>query len=312
MNIFVCKLTPKSSIHIGEREEWLESTESYIHSDTLFSAFCHSFLLLYGEENLEKLLSEFIEGNPPFLISSAFPWWKGKYYFPVPLNQIPEKKELKKIEFVAQSDFEKILSGEKLSDEMDTIPRITTGDVSKPWNNTEVPRLLINRMNNMPGENFFYFGETLFTETSGLYFLINFLSNNIEKQFKSTINLLVEEGIGGDRSSGKGVFNKPEFYEMKLNVPNTEGVISLSLYYPQKDELSDIPSGYYELIERKGYIYSPWCQSLRKKSVRMFAEGSVFPSKKIGRVVDITPQLFTEHKIYRYGLAFSLPCILEV
>lgn len=62
------KLFFKSSIHLGERENFLESTDVIIHSDTLFSAFCNSYLLLYGEEKLNNLLSKFIEGSPPFIV----------------------------------------------------------------------------------------------------------------------------------------------------------------------------------------------------------------------------------------------------
>jgi CRISPR/Cas system CSM-associated protein Csm4 (group 5 of RAMP superfamily) len=46
----------------------------------------------------------------------------------------------------------------------------------------------------------------------------------------------------------------------------------------------------------------------------MFSEGSVFPGLKKGDMVDVSPDGYEKiygHKVYRYGLAFSLPCKLS-
>jgi len=312
------KLKPKSSLHLGIREGWTEGTETFIHSDTLFSAFCHSYLLLYGEKELKNLLDRFIKDSPPFLISSTFPFWDNEFYFPVPKNQIPEEKELKKVQFVVKEDFEKLLQGERLNQEMKTIPPLNTEEKSMPWKIQNVPHVSLSRFSNHPGEEFFHSGEVWFRKDAGLFFLINFVGKNFESKFKATMNLLVDEGIGGDRSSGKGFFEKPEFGETEIKFPEeVDGFLTLSLYFPQKGEISNLSQGFYELIERKGYIFSPSCQSLRRKSVRMFAEGSLFPKDKIkGELIDVTPDISEEvnlsHKVYRYGFPFSIPWKLEV
>ena len=57
------KLKLKSSIHLGQREGVLEETDTIVHSDTFFSAFCINYSLLYGERELEGLINEFKNGN---------------------------------------------------------------------------------------------------------------------------------------------------------------------------------------------------------------------------------------------------------
>lgn len=318
MKFLTCHLKPKGPFHLGERENWREGSSEFIHSDTLFSAFCHSYLLLYGRANLEELLDQFVSGNPPFLLSSAFPYWQGQYYFPVPKNQIPKTKEAKKIQFVEKKGFEELIKGAKLEEILPDIKSIpANAEPYFPWVKENVPRVSLSRYSNHPIEDggYFHFGLVFYQADTELFFLIKYNDTSIKKEFEAAIRLLADEGIGGDRSSGKGIFHPPVFSEIEISIPqNADGTISLSLYYPGNGELNEISEGFYELLERKGYIYSPYGMSLRRKSIRMFTEGSVFSAKspKIGKLVNVTPEIFTHHNIYRYGFIFGLPCKLEL
>lgn len=312
------KLKFISSFHSGEREGFFESTDVYIHSDTFFSAFCYSYLLLYGENKLNELLNKFLTDTPPFLISSAFPYWNNKLFFPVPLNQIPETdiKEIKKIKFIEKDGFEKLLNGNRIEEiykKYTTIPyKNEKGEIQTPYEIVVNPRISIDRLSNSPGENYFHFAEVFYKENSGLFFIVDFKDNSIEKEFMSTIRLLGDEGIGGDRTVGKGHYKIVSEEEINFILPtDTKYQISLSLYLPKEDEIIDLQKGYYEIIERKGYIYSVHCKSLRRKSVRMFKEGSVFSKGKKGKIIDVTPEIYNTHRIYRYGLSFPLPCKIE-
>lgn len=321
MRFKICKLKFKSSLHLGERENVREGTEVFIHSDTLFSAFCHSYLLLYGDKELEDLLARFIQGSELFRLSSAFPYWEDKLYFPVPKNQVPRNKKVKNIMFVEKTGFEQLLAGEQLEqifEKINTIPKqIDSPEAQEqetptaPWEDISVPRLELNRFSSHP-HRFFHLGEVYYRHNAGLFFLIDFREAGFEPKFKAALNLMAHEGIGGDRSTGKGLFSKPELSEIDFQLAPQEGSITLSLYLPKEKEIDRLDQGYYELIERKGYIYSPYCQNLRRKSVRMFTEGSVFDTNRSGRLADVTPQKLQKHKVYRYGLFFPLPCKLEV
>jgi CRISPR-associated protein Csm4 len=305
------KLRLKSSIHLGQREGVLEETDTIVHSDTFFSAFCINYSLLYGERELEGLINEFRNGNPPFIFSSLFPFWNEKIFLPIPLNQIPKEKDLKKLKFIEKEGFEELLNGEKienLKEKYKFIPDIDEKSEEKePWEIINNPRVGLSRIASHPGEAYFHFGEVFYKENAGLYFIVDFKDPSIESKFISTLRLMGDEGIGGDRTVGKGHFEilNKDGEEIEINQPqNSQNYILLSLYHPDVNEISDLKEGYYEIIERKGYIYSPYSKTLRKKSVKMFKEGSVFPSFKKGNIIDITPEIFTKHKIYKYGLAF--------
>lgn len=307
---FICvKLRPKGPIHVGERESWREGSKVYVPSDTIFSALCHCYSLLYGD--LESLLRPFLDGNPPFLISSAFPFFEDRYFFPVPKNQIPSEKSLKKIAFIELSGLEKLLRGSKLEEvarDAFTIP----GKVPV-YGYENVPRIGLNRMNSHPGENYFHFGQVTYFRDAGLFLLVRMIDESFSDRLRSLFFLMCHEGLGGDRSSGKGIFEKPEFSEMTIETVEAKGLYTLSTYSPRDEELIGLDAGFYDFEERKGYIYSPWNQSLRRKSVRLFMEGSVFPAnvQRTGRLVDVTPKVFTRHRVYRYGFLLSLPCVME-
>lgn len=309
MKYTLIKLKPKGAFHIGERENWREGSKTYIPSDTLFSALCHCYMLLYGE--VDSLLKGFFERNPPFLISSAFPYQQGNYFLPVPKNQIPKEKDTKKIQFVDTNGLIRLLLGEKLEDirgDIKTIPPF-------PWKIEDVPRVGLSRWTNHPGDRFFHFGQVICHEGAGLFLLMDFRDNHIKEGILASFNLLAHEGIGGDRTCGKGLFEKPEILEFELNTTSgADGLYSISIYCPLLEELTDIDKGFYELEDRKGYIYSPSGQSLRRRSIRAFSEGSVFPknNKRLGSLVDVTPDAFKAHKVYRYGFILSIPCKLEV
>lgn len=314
MKFTIIKLKPKSSFHIGDREGWREGSKPYIPSDTIFSALCHCYGLLY--DDLEDLLNAFVNGKPPFLITSAFPCSGNMYFFPVPRNQAPKEKALKKIKFIDLNGLEKVLSGKRIDDiaragDIKTIPSNKPSD--ELWKTEDVPRVGLSRWSNHPGENYFHFGQVWYKD-AGLFIIVDFKDVNFRERIVASFNLMVHEGIGGDRTCGKGVFHNPEISEIEIKLPSSPNAqYTLSLYFPRINELDGIEKGYYELESRKGYIYSPYSQSMRRRSVRMFSEGSIFPDniKRLGTIVDVTPELFTHHRVYRYGFMFSLPCHLE-
>jgi len=233
--------------------------------------------------------------------------------FPIPLNQFPREKETKRLLFIDKSGFERLIKGEQLDDvirsaEARTIPG---AHGEKPWAASDIPRVGLSRFSNHPGDRFFYFGHVRYDDDAGLFFLIVFRDSSFRKRFMATMNVMADEGIGGDRTSGKGLFHAPQYAEISLEVPASEGVVALSPCLPAKDELKTVTHGYYRLMDRRGYVYSPECRSLRRKSVRMCCEGSVFDKRVNGRVEDVTPELFQAHRVMRYGLCFSVPISLR-
>lgn len=317
MNFTACRLSFRSGLHLGERENWREGSGYLAHSDTLFGAFCHGYRLLYGEAELTRLLERFRGEEPPFLLSSAFPYWDETWYLPIPLCQMPQSKETKKIAFVGLPEWGRLTAGESLEalgSAAAMLPKLhCKPPQDKPWIVTDVPRVGLNRFTAHPDQNFFYFGETWFQEGAGLYFLFSVPDAQEDRRFRAVWRLLAHEGLGGDRSVGKGQFRPPEFVSLGIPTPTeSDHLVCLSLYYPGPGEILGLDQGYYDLVDRRGYIFSPTRQSFRRRPVRLFAEGSVFPCppERRGLLVDVTPESFDAHPVFRCGLAFTLPCRL--
>ncbi len=350
----VCKLKPKAHFHLGEKETILEKTSDYIHSDTLFSAICNAYRLLYGNEELETMLEGFMRHEPPFLFSSAFVYADDILVLPLPLSVDWDKymdrevieglnaerketdkidrfdllKRLKRVKFVSERIFRDLTKDERRIKEYINDRNIIQGilftdeeveglrkqfDVRenkdiKIWREREVPRVAIDRKTN--SSHIYHFGEVSFATDCGLYFLMDSRLKEYEKRVEATIRVLGDEGIGGDRTYGKGLF-KPEFDEIEVNMEPKNHFVTLSLFYPQEEELSKLKGRYYELITRGGWIYSMDAKNLRRRTVRMFSEGSVFSTESnsglYGGLADVKPEEFAEHEVYRYGYAFAVP-----
>lgn len=85
-------------------------TSGEIHSDTLFGALCWGYRNIYGNDSLQSLLEKFDGGEPPFILSSGFPWldYRGErtYFYPKPHIKFELWRDKDNIE--AQAKFNKL------------------------------------------------------------------------------------------------------------------------------------------------------------------------------------------------------------
>lgn len=333
-NTIVYKLKFCSPLHIAAHGVGYEQTEEVIHSDTLFSAIMSLWSSFYPEDDVERLCQ-----TPPFILSSAFPFKGRSCFFPRPFVRIGKPREmddsnigkkLKDVKYVSLPVFESILmgkSGELGFREEDTFQGgkfwdIWAGNnpdaVSPIFAEREVPRVTIDRY--ISASDIFYFSEIVFEEDAGLFFLVKFLEKEIRRKFEAILRLLGDEGIGGDKRMGKGLFSPDIDTGFEISLPRkANGFVCLSLYYPKEEEFSGgiLAGASYNLVSRTGWIHVPGAMSLKRQGVRMFSEGSVFGS--IGRsvygenprVLERTEELGLKHNIYRYGTAFTLPIVKE-
>ena len=352
--MIVWRLEPKAPFHLGEKEAVLEKTSDYIHSDTLFSAICNAYRLLYGNNELKEILEQFEASDPPFLISSAFFYADEVLTFPLPLSidwgeyvnggiieglnagreerkkidKFDLLKRLKGVKFVSENIFWRITEDEGgigdyindrniiqgilfTDDELGRLRKRFDEQGNKDvriWMKREVPRVVIDRKTGASG--IYHFGEVSFVNNCGFYFLMDLRKKEYERKVKAVIRVLGDEGIGGDRTYGKGLF-KSEFKDVEMNLKPKSHFITLSLYYPKGEEISMLRAGYYELMNRGGWIYSTDAKNLRRRTVRMFSEGSVFKAVKglelYGALANVKPEGIDLHKVYRYGYAFAVP-----
>jgi CRISPR-associated protein Csm4 len=125
------------------------------------------------------------------------------------------------------------------------------------------------------------------------------------------LDVLGDSGIGGERSGGHGQFIVS--HRQQLSRPDVRNgrFITLAHYNPLQGEKAVLNSGAaYNLVDRRGWMSSPDRSSLRRKSVKMVAAGGVLRAipgqARYGRLVDVTPEDFDIHKVWRYGYAFPI------
>jgi len=334
----------RSPTHFGEIGIGLEQTSERVRSDTLFSAWVSAYARVFGSSGIEQLLTNFTANpeHPPFRVSSTFIYRRQGEgfidYLPKPIEKpigypdpdLPIAKPYRKSNYLPLSIWRQWYQDNGFDATCDFQQLIN--DYKAAFRPYELPKVAIDRTTR--ATNFYHTGLVQFAwepgtaasqntvnSLAGLYFLLQFPSANdeLEVQLRMALELLGEEGLGGERSSGAGRFqvmdwgDLPEDWQSLINFAdgNHHALISLFWQHPlPPDYLAD--SARYVLQERGGWIASPSGRQLRRKKVHMFAEGSVFPQVPGGCLANVTPQQFTAHHIYRSGVALSLPIKLAV
>ena len=313
------KLRFKGPIHLGEVGVGLENISTFIaHSDTLWAAIVSTWSRLYG--NPDELLPDSESWNPPFLISSAWPFVEDTFYFPRPFSQLPVRlntieysylKKLKKTTLLDQKTFEKWISGETIA--KDTIEELICRieNLKKHVKSSEKPQVFLGPFST--GSRLYYLGLTYFRDNSGLFFLVDFKNESLRDKFFSVLNLLADEGLGGKRTYGLGLFSY-SVEKISIATPDESNKwITLSRISPEEALLDRdvLSNSSYSLYHLKGWSLSPHSKTVAlRKPIRLFSEGSIFPVKPTGKVVDITPfedEWDADHRVFRHGLAFTLP-----
>lgn len=325
------KLKFLSSFHIDAGSAVDGPSQSYIHSDTLFSALLSAARKFYGNE----VVGKFLEPGA-ILISSAFPYYKDEFFLPKPLHFFPENlqeyemiKVFKKTNFISKEHLNNILRGADIDNHFfnndymldgcwRTIQNITEKnkkedeEPDKIFEKKEIPHIVMDRITNQT--QIFYKSEIYFHKNAGLYFIAE-IKEDILKQFETVLRFLGDEGIGADRTIGKGLFEVEEVNNFSLPTSSkTEFYYLLSLYSPTREEFDKIDpkKSFYDFKIRGGWISN---NTLNRKNVRMFIEGSVLkfsdsliPKGCIHKVLeaDKYPNDL-KYDIFRSGQALFLP-----
>lgn len=315
-------------LHLDAGTYGFENTEVSIHSDTLFSALCCAAALLDGEAGVKALKEKAV-------ISSAFPFVGGQYFFPKPLtprdfafSDYSDEKKFRKLKYLDQGRLEADLSGQLTAADFDAkmirnncwLAFIPDDDEDfRVLKLSERPRITIDRVTQ--STEIYHFSEVHFEEDGGLFFLADFDGDSEFKvRFTSYLRLLGDEGIGADGTIGKGFFEIRQVEDVAIATPDdTNSWLMLSLYSPTEEEVSKILThqSHYEILTRRGWSSAPGIATWRRRALRMFSEGSVLAFKNNEQPVGNIPAVLKKsdevggilppHEVWRYGRAFCLP-----
>ncbi len=359
MQTAILKCKAGAQFHFGklglDENMSLADTSEYIHSDTLFSAIINEHSKLFGDKNKTDAFVKAFE-NREIKISSAFYALNIKnnptiYFFPRPITAtflaesesvILQIKKIKKIQFVSA----KILETGKMPDDWlnpkdctviqdkficttDELNGLTKDQISdlKIYSHNIEPKVRVHTAVK---------GDTLYNQANiqiadnrikdvsiDFFFLYKITKEGekFEKVFKKIIHSLMYSGIGGQRSTGTGLFEEAVFSENNFKTAKSSSIsMNISLIIPGNKNFINFK--YYDLITRGGRrigLNEPTEKGLRLQRIRMVKEGAIINNPEKGTIENIAPQIkekdlknkeqkkLTKGKYLRNGTAFSIP-----
>ena len=294
-------------------------------SYTVFGGICWAYSILYGEKKLYQLLSQFENNTPPFILSSLLPREDKNYYFPKP-NLKAERKEnstidyksLKKIQYVDLDTITQVLDGKIHTEaELNQLleQKLKNSIVKKIsfLSKESLPHASIDRLfGTTQGTGTLFFDEAVSIKES--FLIVAVKDNEVKKELESTIKLLQDIGLGGNRSIGFGRLKFGEFEEFpqleKYFNQKTNRFLTLSPLIPEPLTY-DLENSYYDYFTFRGAIdnnYDFKNIDIWKEKVLYLKEGAVLKVKNQKSFYGsfFTAKNINGTKIFQYGIAFPL------
>lgn len=319
----IVKMSFSGPLHLGKGlGEAYDTSEKMLRSDTISGALASVFCQLFGSKDLPAFMEQ-------YQVSSAFPFAGENMFLPMPQQKLQieftdvdaygQLKKLKKIEYIESSLWQRLICGETLSCSVKCLSadgRFLFADPAKVqmvYRDDLQQRVFVPRSGDdaVP----FYLERRYFAPACGLYFFIETANDETKRKVKILMDWLGTQGIGTDKSVGNGHF-EASFSKVSLDLPKQANArVLISLTCPEPGSLSEelLQASTYQLVKRGGFIAGTnddRFRHLRKKSVYMFTEGSVFVGKAPqGKIEDVRPDWNDAalHPVFRDGRAFYLP-----
>ena len=332
----IVHLHPRGAFHLGERGIGLEETADVIHADTLHAALCVAWATLFDQDEMAAALLK--ADDPPLLLSSAFPFAGPVRFYPRPLLPLAAAapldpaflRQLKEVRFVSEGVLCRLL-GERaypqaveaihggtallLADEAEALRAhagVRTLEGLRFWEVSRVPRVALDVRSGR--SNIWHFGRVAFRQGAGFFFRVRYRDEALADRFRAAVRLLGDTGLGGDRSSGHGLFRATFEPAEPLGEANADHFVTLAPVYPPRDQVQALlgPDARYHWLTRGGWIGGATPTPYRRRGVRLLAEGAFLagrPAALWGALADVTPEETPEplpHRVYRYGFAFPV------
>lgn len=311
----LAKLSFASGFHLGSGvgEEYDRSMR-ILHSDTISAALCSIWAANNG--NVEDFMQS-------FRVSSTVPIYKDKLFLPLPLDKAcirlkeladgSQHKRTKRLQWIELPLWEQLsrqgrieISQSMISACGSAIVTSDAKDICLQHQSLEQKVAVVEGEDNEP-----YYFDRIFLGKDVKLGVLYECSNNAS--FEQTFSLLADSGFGTRRSVGNGLF-EVEFATIEIDADATaNGVQLLSLWLPKREEwcVETMSNSCYDIVSRGGYISGSSDSTQRnkiKKSVNVIVPGSIIATSSLeGDIIDVRPDGFLAHPVWRDGRAFYLP-----
>ncbi|MEZ4775451.1 MAG: hypothetical protein R3D00_19865 [Bacteroidia bacterium] len=188
----------------------------------------------------------------------------------------------------------------------------------KPVDMISYPKVSVHQ----PGQESAYYTQTnlqLMQLSSGwqthFYFLLDIANTcdaKVKKYIEAAIHILPDEGIGGDRSTGTGLFEGIRESDFPLAIgaiTADEWACNLSLSIPASQREFDVFEYYQFIIRGGGSLGGDEDKETHRRQVRMIAEGSMHKGPVSGSLQNVSPE--KKGNITRNGKTLSIPVKYE-
>jgi len=336
MKLFRYRLTPESPLGTP------------LQSDTIMGHLLCYAGEIKGINALEGIISRFLEGDPPFIVSSAFPSGKlprpethamgrealntlvrekknsvlfykkeGATFKSLLANAIRDYKDFKKNRFIDTVTWEKNKQG--MSEESLFLAylkedRETRGPDGKEWKTVANSHNTIDRRAmTVAGEGGLFFTSADFFKKGFSFDLYARVQPDFQETFERLLNQFSTQGYGRDRSSGKGVFNiikDAAFQPDTLEVPDGNDLLNLSIF-----SSTDMGNweGTYQLMTKYGRVWNGFGENNPfKKPFIAFREGSVFKKREVDYAACVLKDIHSNGAIIQCTLPLFIPFQWEV
>lgn len=334
MEAIILECPPRGRFHFGnialDENTSLDDTAATPHSDTLFSAIIRTAHHL-APNLVNDLVKEFENKDGRVRISSAFfcVQIQDGYIFLLPkpihadLWKVPagkDRKAIRRIQFISKMIWEEGLTPDQWFDapclilkggivihekEASSLPSEFIEAPENPlYSLTALPKVRVHAPTQEDG--FFYQTSVQVASYAGpkmpkihYYFLLdNRLEGDLASLFEGVLEMLVDSGIGGERSVGCGQLTGKKKVPFGWAFQPAEQVVSLSLVNPAQTELSRCR--YFRTVLRGGRIIR---NGGPLKRVRMLLEGALLSSSVQGLIADISANIGTYKRNGRHFYA---------
>lgn len=290
-----------------------------LFADTIFGGLCWTIRYLYGLGSLENFIEKYRRGDPPLVLSNAFPG----DLLPKPLGPfigrpvlktceqlidwMGEAKRIKKITYISVEEFIDLVSGRQTC--------LQSRDA--PYSEAAVLHNRLNRFqNSTAGDGNLYEELESYLHPDYEYMSIYIKTPvNTGIDWREVFSLLGETGIGRKKSSGKGAFKLVEIepFSALSGIDGVNAFVSLSNFVPGPKDPTD---GWYKAMVKYGKLGEEYAnlENPFKKPLLMLKAGAVFRitggvREYYGSIVENISSAY--NNIIHYGLAFPVPARIE-
>jgi CRISPR-associated protein Csm4 len=139
------------------------------------------------------------------------------------------------------------------------------------------------------------------------FFLEHSLHEEEWKEFLAVVRILADEGVGGQRTSGRGQFKRIEVIDVPLSTTeHAPWQVGLSPFSPADEREFHEALHFYELFVRGGGTLGHRGEAeLHRRQARFVREGFLLKKHAYGRLVDVSPD--SDKSMLRYGMNFPIP-----